>query len=75
MQNYFLRPLFTESHYLPDDMEGEGILKKVTTVDIWRRGGSKISHFHGDAIFEWSLSSYYEILMLLKYTAYYNLKM
>lgn len=38
MQNYFLRPLITESHYLPDDMEGEGILKKVTTVDIGRRG-------------------------------------
>ena len=38
MQNYFLRPFFTESHYLPDDMEGEGILKKVTTVDIGRRG-------------------------------------
>ena len=39
-------------HYLPGEMGGEGIMKKVTNGG---KGGPKIWHFRGDAIFEWSL--------------------
>ena len=39
-------------HYLPGDMGGGGIMKKVTNGDGW---GCKIWHFCGDVIFEWPL--------------------
>ena len=50
MPNYFLKSLIKKTfcHYLPGDMEGGGIMKKVTNGD----GGSKIWHFRGDVIFE-----------------------
>ena len=50
MPNYFLKSLIKKTfcHYLPGDMEGGGIMKKVTNGD----GGSRIWHFRGDVIFE-----------------------
>ena len=50
MPNYFLKSLIKKTfcHYLPGDMEGGGIMKKVTHGD----GGSRIWHFRGDVIFE-----------------------
>ena len=40
MYNYFLRSLIKEKvcHYLPGDMRGEGVMKKVTKGDIGGRG-------------------------------------
>ena len=40
MYNYFLRSLIKEKvcHYLPGDMGGEGVMKKVTKSDIGGRG-------------------------------------
>ena len=40
MPNYFLKSLIKKTfcHYLPGDMEGGGIMKKVTNGD----GGSRI---------------------------------
>ena len=40
---------------LPGDIEGEGIMKKVTNGNIGAEGGPKIWHFCGDIIFEWPL--------------------
>ena len=42
-------------YYLSGDMDGEGIMKKVTNCDIRGRGGggSKIWHLRSNDIFEW----------------------
>ena len=42
-------------HYLPGDIGGGSIIKKVTNGDIGG-GGYKVWHFRCDIIFEWSLN-------------------
>ena len=44
-------------HYLHDNMEGEGTMKKVTNSNIGGRG-SEMWHFRDDIIFEWSLTKF-----------------
>ena len=57
VQHYLLRTLIKEKlcHYLPGDIGGGSIVKKVTNGDIGG-GGYKVWHFRCDIIFEWSLN-------------------
>ena len=61
-------------HYLPGDMSGEGIMKKMTNEDIVG-GGSKIWQFRGDVISEWPLNKFDLITKSLDLHVNINLKL
>ena len=67
MLNYFLRSLIKGKvwHYLPGDIAGRGVIKKVSNGDIGEGGIYKIWYVCGEVIFEWSLMSLMRIASTL----------